>query len=280
MKYRVSVDLSGVGQAVAGLLQDAMPLVQQAVWAIGNEAAARWKTAVMHAPLWQGEKEPYVNSITVVPDGPFAVRVTTDYQNAGPIETGRPAVDQKRYLQTSLKVRRVVSGPNKSKRYLIVPFRHNTPGNDAHAPAMPENVYALALNLTPSRITGKRLEANLQGKIDAKGNVIPVQRFQYKWGGKLGAGLAPKAQAHHATDRYAGMVRMDTTPGGHEAGVGKRSSAYLTFRVMGEWSKGWVIPAKPGLYLARGVAQAIEPLAGAAIQQAFALTVKGALGKS
>jgi hypothetical protein len=280
VKYRVSVDLSGVAVAVSGLLQDAMPLVRQAVWAVGNEAAARWKHAVMHAHIWQGEKEPYVNSIEVVEDGPFSVRVTTSYKHAEAIESGRPAVDQKKYLSTSLKARQVVSGKHKGQKYLIIPFRHNTPGMDAHAAPMPAAVYQHALALTPSRQTGSRMVPNVHGRVDAHGTVIPVKRATYKWGTSLPAGLVGKSAPHHATDRYAGMVRMDTTPGGAGHGKGPRSSAYLTFRVMGQWSNGWILPAKPGLYLARDVAEQIQPLAESAIRQAFDLTVKDLLPKS
>lgn len=281
MKYRIGVDLTGIGQHVAALVQGAMPLVQQAVVAVGNEAAARWKSAVMHAPLWQGEKEAYVQSIQIVDDGPFAVRVFADYKHAGAIEEGRPAFDQKVYLQTSLRVRKVSGdGPHAGKKYLIIPFRHNVPNNTAHAPAMPEKVYNLASKLTASRITGTIPTPNLQGRIDAQGMPIMVNRHTYKWGGRLPSGLAEKAAPHHKTDRYAGMVRMDTTPGGAGSGVGKRSSAYLTFRIMGEWSSGWVRKPQPGLYLAREVAKEIEPLAETAIKQAMALTVQGALGQS
>ncbi len=52
----------------------------------------------------------------------------------------------------------------------------------------------------------------------------------------------------HKTDPLGGMTRFDT-------GNGKqRSSAFLTFRVMTEDSLGWIIKAKPGLYVARDLA--------------------------
>lgn len=281
--YTISVDLSGIAQAAGAIVSGAMPMVQQAIIALGNEAAGRWKSAVMHAPLWQGEKEPYVNSIQVEQTGPFAVRVFADYKNAGPIEEGRPAVDQKKYLQTSNKVRRVANGPNKGKLFLIIPFRHNTPGNTAHAPAMPANVYEFASKLKPSYVTGKFLAPNVRGKVDAHGKMIMVERSNYKWGGQLPSGMAQKASPGNKTDRYAGMVRFDTTPGGEHAAQStgaKRSSAYMTFRVMGEWSSGWVIPAKPGLFLAQKVAEEIQPLAEGALQEAMSRTVKGILGQS
>lgn len=283
MKYAVSVDLTGVALAAAQLIDGALPEVRQAVWAVANEAAARWKSAVMHASLWQGEKVSYIKSIQVVEDGPFAVRVFADYKNAGPIETGRPAVDQKRYLQTSLKARVVKHGAHAGQKYLVIPFRHNIAGdaskpNDALAPAMPSAVYAQAKKLAPSRVTGKKMEPNVQGRINSAGHPVMVQRLTYKWGEKLPAGLSPKLKPTHAHDPYEGMVRMEATPGG--PGKGPRSSVYLTFRVMGEWSQGWVIPAKPGLFLAKEVSQQIQPLAEGAIQQAMVDAMKGALGQS
>lgn len=273
MDYKIAVDLSGVAAQAANQLAGALPLVSQAVAAVANEAAARWKSAVLKAPLWQGEKEAYTSAITWRMEGAFAAVVETGYKNAGPIETGRPAFDQKRYLQTSLKVRRVVSGKNAGKKYLVIPFRHNTPGMDAHATPMPARVYELASQLKKSRVTGQSMQPNLQGKVDAQGLPVLVRRNHYQWGGRLPEGLAPKLKAHHATDPYAGMVRMDTTAKGKKVG----SSAYLTFRVMGEWSQGWITPARPGLFLAQGVAKAIEPLAEGAIKEAMRQTVLGAL---
>ncbi len=272
--YGISVDLTGVGAAALQQLNGVFPLVSQAISAIANEGAARWKSAVMHATLWQGEKVAYVNSITWRMDGAFAAVIETSYANSGPIESGRPAIDQKKYLQTSLKTRIAQSGKNKGMKYLVIPFRHNTPGHTAHAPAMPTHVYEFASKLKPSRVIGQHLEPNVHGRLDASGKTLMVQRSKYQWGGRLHAGLAGKAHPGNATDRYAGMVKMDTTPGGAKGG-GPRSSAYLTFRVMGQWSSGWVKPAKPGLFLVRGVAEQLAPLAEGALQEAMKQTVLG-----
>jgi hypothetical protein len=55
-------------------------------------------------------------------------------------------------------------------------------------------------------------------------------------------------QTRHASDPTAGMVRMQTNGG----------SRYLTFRVMSENSTGWIIPAKPGSYIAKHVADSLQ----------------------
>lgn len=41
---------------------------------------------------------------------------------------------------------------------------------------------------------------------------------------------------------------------------------YLTFRVMHQDSRGWIIPAKPGMHIAEGVASQMEAKAGPYIQ--------------
>ena len=265
MTYGVSVDLSGFALQAMQKLQGVFPLVSQAVHAVANEGSARWKSQVLKAPLWQSEKEAYIRGVSFRMQGAFAAVVETDYKNADPIETGRPAVGQKKYLQTSLKARVVQKGPHAGMKFLIVPIRSNFPGNVAHAPAMPSSVYEPARKLKPSRVTGSRMEPNVHGRLDASGMVTQVKRATYDWGGRLPAGIVPKLQVHHAADPYAGMVRM--------AGKNKKgatiSSGYLVMRTMGAWSHGWIIPARPGLYIARGVSQELQPLAEAALQEAM-----------
>jgi len=66
---------------------------------------------------------------------------------------------------------------------------------------------------------------------------------KYSWGQRLGAG----------------MVRMDTSSGK------QKSSAYLTFRVMTEKQHGkWIIPAQPGRFIAKRVAEETGRMAAGA----------------
>jgi hypothetical protein len=192
--------------------------------------------------------------------------VETDYKLAEEIETGRPAKDLKVMLNTSLKVRVAKGGKNVGKRYLIIPFRHNTPGMNAHAPDMPAHIYNEAKNLKASLVlqTGSRQSGT--GAISLKNKTaITVPQRKYKWGQSLPAGLAPKKSAHHTTDVYAGMVRFKTSAFG-----GKRSSAYMTFRIMMEGSPKWIVQAKPGLYLAQKVRDEIAAEAPQVFAQAIA----------
>lgn len=265
--YNIRVDLSELLGANSATVQAIFPQVSAAVQMVAEEAAFRWKSAVMKARLWSGEKGPYVDSIKWAMVNAFEAEVTTDYQLAGPIETGRPARDLKLMLQTSNKARVVQSGPKKGQRYLIIPFRHNTPtdsGQGALAPQMPSHVYALARNLAPSVVLppGSVKPAT---RVSANGSVVP--QHSYKWGGRLPAGLTPKLKQSHHSDIHAGMVRMDTSSGK------SKSSAYLTFRIMGEWSSGWVVGPREGLYLARGVAEGLQPVLEQAVGQAVTLAM-------
>lgn len=266
MDYSITLDLPTVEDIQRVVNRQAFPLVSQAVRAIAQEAQLRWKDAVNHAPLWSGEKAPYVQSIKIRYKGDFEAEVYSEYKYAYEIENGRPPRDLKAMLDTSLKVRT----SKKGRRYLIIPIRHNTPDNTALAPAMPSSVYALAKEMTPSSVTGQTTRVSGTGAWDTNTRQrLTVPQSTYKWGERLPAGLAPKLKASHKTDQYAGMVRFKTgTPGAN-------SSAYMTFRVMAEGSPGWIIPAKPGLNLAKGVAEGLQPVANQAIAEAMKRTFKG-----
>ena len=221
---------------------------QQLSHAVENTAItgqALWTNAIQKAKLSPYDKANYRASIQYRMTGEFKAELFADYRFAAEIETGRPARDMKKNLQTSQRTRVAKQGKHAGQRYLIIPFRHNTPGYTAHADALPKPIYRQAKALEASRVTG------MKSRLSASGHVVPQR--QYQWGERLPAGLAPKLKAHHATDIYAGMVRFNTS-----AGKGK-SSAYLTFRVMGEWqSDKWIIPPQPGLFLAKAVANELE----------------------
>lgn len=267
MKYQISVDLSalmgGVGSAVNAYV---LPTVHQAVKALAAETAYRWKDGVAKAKLWNGEKQAYIESINWLMTSDFEAVVSATYAQAEAIETGRAARDLKKMLDTSMKVRVAKHGKHAGQRYLIIPMRHNTPGNIALAQAMPVDVYKKAKRLDPSTITGTLQRPSGTGAISLKTKKpVMVPQQQYSWGKRLPAGLAPKLSPHHTTDIYAGMVRFKTS-----AGKGK-SSSYMTFRVMGEWQANkWIVPAKPGLYIAKHVRDMMALDAPKVFEQAIA----------
>lgn len=287
VQYNISFSASVLMEMSAAIDKQVFPLLHQAVGAVAAAAAADWKERVLKAPkLWSVEKDRYAESITWEMTGDFSAVISTDYKFAEEIETGRPPRDLKRMLDTSQKVRRTKDG----RRFLVIPFRHNTPGNTAHAPAMPANVSKLAKKMAPStvikqteRASGEVTDLSPKTGMHKAAAQTPylsstatkkaamVRKNHYGWGDRLtkavlkAGGVADPA----ALKRYAGMVRMNTsTPGG------KKSSSYMTFRIMMEGSKGWIVPAQPGKFLARSVVQTMQPKATEAFQEAIRRTLK------
>jgi hypothetical protein len=282
-EFKISVDLSQVMNAVPIINRQVFPLVNQAVRAIAQQTHANWMKAVYKAKLWSGEKDAYATSITWNMTGDFAAVVHTDYKNADEIETGRPPYDLKQMLNTSPKVRRTKDG----RRFLIIPFRQNTTGYDALTSSMPQDVYDAGSALTASKIIGQAKRAS--GELTSIHPVWGVQALKkqtpfasntktrgpmlvskniYKWGGKLDtSGMTGLSDAQKK--RYNGMVRMEgSTPGGG------RYSQFMTFRIMMEGSAGWIIPARPGLYLAKKVADKMQPKAEKVLNEAVRQSFK------
>lgn len=260
MNLSITFDLGAKLDLMKVVNQQVFPLLHQAVNAVGKQTAYNWQGAVYAAKLWSGEKDAYAKSISWTMTGDFSGYVEATYKYAEEIENGRPARDLKLMLNTSKKVR--VS--KKGTRFLYIPFRHNTPGNDALASSMPPSVYDVASNLEASMVVGQTTRQSGQKGMQH----LAVPQSIYKWGGRLPAGMSQKLKPHHATDPHAGMVRFDTsTPGG------AKSSAYLTFRTMSEKSKGWIVPPQEGQKIAQGVIEDIQPKAQMAFQKAIARTL-------
>lgn len=265
MKFSISFDLAGKMDMLQVVNKQVFPLLNQAVRAITAQVAYNWTEEVYKAKLWSVEKDAYVKSIDWKMTGDFSGEVQATYKYAEEIENGRPSRDLKKMLNTSLKVR----VNSKGARFLYIPFRHNTPGNDALATSMPQNVYDMAKGLSASMITGQTSRVSGLNAMDTNTKqFLTVPQNTYSWGQKLPAGLTPKLKPHHKTDIHAGMYRFETsTPGG------AKSSAYLTFRTMSEKSKGWIVPAKPGLKIAEKVVNDMRPKANKAFEQAIKMTL-------
>lgn len=235
-EFKLSVQMPQAAAIAAEIYARALPRLSQAVAAVAQQAEGDWIDGIYKARgLWQGDKDAYAASIHGKMTGAFSAEVWSDYRYAEEIETSRPARDLKKMLDSSLKVR----VNKKGKRYLIIPFRHNTPGHTATGTDMPAHVYAQARQLAPSSVVGRtrRLSAGT-GTSDIKTRrLLTVNQNIYQWGDRLAAGSM-------------GLNRSGT-----------QSSSYLTFRVMSEDSKGWIIPPRPGLYIVRDVVVRLQPLA-------------------
>lgn len=251
-QFRITMNLDGIPAVQASIYQRVYPLLTQAVGAVAQQVTINWVAAVQRAKLRAEEKDAYANSIQAKMTGAYSALVWADYKYAEDIENGRPARDLKKMLDTSLKVRLNKTG----HRYLIIPFRHSTPGAKAVGQSMPGAVYAKAKKLEASMVTGQSTRLSGTGAMDIKTRThLTVPQNVYKWGGRLPPGMMgpnPKGKS----DRFAGMVRFNTGKPG-----GKQQSAYLTFRVMSEKSKGWIIPPQPGQKIAQGVVADMQPVA-------------------
>lgn len=261
-QFKISVDMADVGAQAGAIINAAvLPRLNQAVRAVVTATQANWAESVHRARLWQGEKDAYAASIQAKMTGDFEGLVWSEYKYAREIDDGRPARDLKKYLDTSQKVRRTKDG----RRFLIIPFRHGTPGSTAHAPAMPTEVYDAAKLLKSSKIVGQGQRA--AGEVTSLHPVwgaqplgkkkqtpflfdratrqhVMVPRNIYQWGERL-AGL-PKSLS-----RYEGMVKTGSA----------KHTQYMTFRIMMEGSKGWIIPPQPGQKIVAGVVERMQPLA-------------------
>jgi len=264
-EFSISVDLSGLLAISPIVRAGVFATLSAAVERVSMAGAERWREAVLKAPLWDGERQAYAASIKWRMTGPYSAQIESDYRYVEDIENSRPPRDLKRMLDTSMKVRISAKG----RRYLIIPMRHNTPRNDALAKAMPAGIYEMARDLSSSTITGHSSRVSGTGAFDVKTKKpFLVRQRQYQWGDSLPAGLSPKLKPRHRTDIHAGMYRFETSSGS------QKSSAYITFRTMVEGSSGWIIPAKPALFIAMKVVDGLqgdaETIFGAAVQQDLA----------
>lgn len=260
--YRVTFDFGNLPARVQLALHQHAPGIRAAVERTAAETQAMWQASVLQAPgLTAQQRDGYAKSIGYAMVGAASAVVTANDPLAGILEQGRPARDLKAMLQTSRKTRMVQHGKNTGQKYLIIPLRHNTSGSSAHARAMPADIQRVAQAMGSSAIIGTSVRRSATGH--------QVRQLQYRWGEHLPEGMAPKMAKHHSTDIYAGMVRMNTSSGK------QKSSAYLTFRVMGEWQSGkWLVAAKPGL----GIIADVQRAAQERLNQNMALALQAGAG--
>jgi hypothetical protein len=184
-------------------------------------------------------------------------RVTASASYAQQIEDGQDPHDMKPGLLGGKSARI----GKKGQRYNIIPFRHNTPGQDKLAQPMPLEVYNRAKKLAFSQVTGSRMGKNARGET--------VERKTYHWGGRLGetkigwrSRIGPPGHEYtHTTSIFSGMVRM---------GQPKQAS-YMTFRVVSDNSpaNSWWSPGVEPRPIAEAVAEQVRPQAEAMIREAF-----------
>lgn len=286
ISFKVSLDLGSLLSTKGAITKEVFPLVNQAVRAVAFQTAQHWKETVLkERGLWSVEKDKYAESISWEMTGDFTAVIRATYDQASDIESGRPGRDLKKMLDTSDKVRR---SEKSGKRFLVIPMRHNTPGHNAHAKAMPPSVHAMAKALAPSVVTGqaKRPSGQVTSMAHASGMApsahqspflsststkakATVNKNVYSWGERITGkqlkgieGLTPEQRRN-----MKGMVRFDTSS------PKANSSAYLTFRIMMEGQEGWVTKNQPARNIAQRVEDEMRPLAEKAFQEAVKRTI-------
>jgi hypothetical protein len=272
-EFRISVELGHLLPPDTPVNADVFPTLASAVKRVAETAHGLWVSYASGAPLPDGKvinnrTGEYQRSIMLRETGPFSAVVESDLAYAKSIEEGSPARDMKRMLTSSLKVRISERGD----RYLIIPFRWNHPGSvmGQNMPVAVHNWWSVQKRASSS-ITGTYRRVSGTGALDIHTHsVLTVAGWRYQWGKRLGGndlanlGINP---SHGIGKQMAGMVNF-RRPGGTG---GSSHSQFITFRVMSERSVGkWIVPAQPGKWPARTVAQQLQPIA----EQAFAAAVE------
>lgn len=238
----------------------------EAIKTLALAAQKRWINYASGMPLpdgrtirrWTGT---YAASIHIEHDGELRYTIYSDDPKADIIERGSDAWDMRKLLWTSHKTRINAAG----KRYLILPFRHGTPGTTVVGQyanrEMPVPVHQWWLardrDTWTSVVTSTFTEPSVQDPN------VRVLRRRYAWGDRLTAGdvaelgLDPEREGRN----LVGMVRFDAPQGRH--------GEYVTFRTMGEDGDGWQQPARDGKYPARAALDFVMEHAQGALDRAL-----------
>lgn len=253
------------------------PTLGYAVQAVAQAVQGQWVQYALGEAMPNGQvvktRDPaYPSSIMLRQTGDFSADVYSELREADEIEYGRPSRDLKKMLWTSPKVRISTKG----QRYLIIPFRHGTPGSVQIGNAMPASVHAWWKNKAPSHVTGmgERRSGLVASDPKTRGPLMTPSRT-YQWGDRLKKGdLSALGITGTAAKQMRGMVNM-RNPGGQG---GAAHSQFLTFRNMHESSSGWITKAKPGLYPAMQAGERIQPKAEQAFKKAVEQDLKALFG--
>jgi hypothetical protein len=214
-------------------------------------AAARAKWISLARQQLTTAKEDYIAGIQdVVSDGgERSITLTGWLPNA--VETGIAAFDLRLTLLSEGKGKTAAGGG----RYRAIPFRHGGPGSAGLAGAPMGSQYG------PQGASSRALGGLMSGQAAASlGRTVAQEAKRLRpskqrrpgdrtrWGGRLIPGLAPKLAAHHSTDIFAGMVKVQHTY------RRRAQNKYMTFRTISTNKRdGWIHPGITGRNLASQV---------------------------
>jgi hypothetical protein len=279
-EFRISIDIGEFLPPGGALTKDAFPSLSAMVQRMGLAIQETWKAYADGAPLPSGkvlhpQSGAYGRSILFRSTGDFSAEAYSELPYADVIERGSSGYDMKKMLDSSVKVRLTKDG----RRYLIIPFRWNNP-NAVTGNRMPAEVHRWwqEEERQRSQVIGTYRRLSGTGAFDIKTRErVTVPGWRYQWGDRLDK----HALAHlgfgendKVAKRLVGMVNFRRP----EQKGGAQHSQYLTFRTMMEGSKGWIAPARPGLYPALSAGETIRPIAEKAFSAAVQEDVARILG--
>jgi len=268
ISYDIEIPFSVLASSGSPINESIFPALALSVNKIAQKGQVIWREYASGATLPDGRSiqvrsGKYMNSINVRQLSDFKSEVFSDSHYAEALEEGSPASDMKKMLATSSKVR--IS--KKGKKYLIIPFRWDTPGAvRREGRPMGESVHDFMRGIQASTVIGWG-----QRMGGPPGKRKPVAQRVYSWGERLSGENLSSIGIHGIKKRHmTGMVKMQNKSG---KGGGKHSQ-YLTFRVMTEDSNGWIRKAVDGYYPAKAMSERVRAHAQEAFQIAVAEDIK------
>ena len=203
--------------------------MQSALATIATMARDHWMGLAMNR--LKSSKDDYIAALNLhepeVDGNTARVFLGNKPRIAGMVEEGRPAWDMR---ETVLGGPRTKVSPTTGRRYVNVPFRHQTPGHGVHGRPMGAE--------DPSGKLGKRIHdaaakllayrPGLLGDLVAAHPDVERATLRAKVRLPAGTGGAQKLKPHHTTDIYAGMIRQVQVDGD------SKSPHYTTFRTISD----------------------------------------------
>lgn len=257
----IRIDLGKVKAEILGALPH-KPDLDRALKGLGATAMDYWKTLAQKE--LRSTSRDYIQALTHYErDGKVYVELREGPEGSplpNMVEQGWPGGDMREWLLQSAKVKQGANGP-----YLVVPFRHGTPGTSGRnvGRQMPGPIHAAAKKLIP--------QLTRPGKVSSHSGTTIVH------GERLHPGMPMKAAAKkilerkekpwHSTSIYMGMIRK-----AQPTATGLQTSGYQTFRTISQHSnepgKHWVHPGIKPRNLARKVEKHIGKIASAIVRGA------------
>jgi len=297
------------------------PALRAAVVEAGFTIRSQW-VELASGPMLNRLTGDYVNHLNApdavrqsYEDDPFSVAVFNTARHAAAIEDGYSAFNlAERINWPSPKTRFNKDGG----MYLIIPFRHHTPGGAMNVgtqkASMPASVHQVAVELQPKeRLTFKPPKTPMQTVMTAGGNVRGVGPAGGKFltpGGKqatrdatasatrvpVGVGkevwqhpgpvkspqsiAAGRAHAQATGQKEPSRFRVeDSIYEGMRKTGGPNHTQYMTWRVITPDSQWWV-PGQEGKHIAKAAAEQCEPAIRVLFEEAFQKDVETAISRA